>query len=204
MLARRSAWREGGTGRQLLTGRHSWTGRQLLTGYEIRPATSDDLPRLRQLLREYVEWIGLDLAFQEIDAEVDGLPGEYAPPHGALLVACQDGVPVAMIALRPLDSACHADLSTVASGEGGSARSAKAGEMKRLFVQPSARGHGLARKLIAAVLDEARALGYREIRLDTLPMMGDAQALYVQLGFVDIPPYYDTPIVGTRFMALRL
>ena len=156
-----------------------------MSGYEIRPATSDDLPRIRQLVREYVEWIGLDLAFQEIDAEIDGLPGDYTPPRGALLVACrkEDG-PVAMIGLRPLDaSTC---------------------EMKRLYVQPSARGRGLARALILRILDEARALGYREIRLDTLPMMGDAQGLYVTLGFHDIDPYYDTPIAGTRFMALRL
>lgn len=145
-------------------------------------------------MREYVAWIGLDLAFQDIDAEIDGLPGDYAPPRGVLLVACPEGgEPVAMIALRPLESACLAE-----------ARSAKAGEMKRLYVQPSARGQGLARALIVRLLDEARALGYREMRLDTLPMMGDAQGLYVALGFRDIAPYYDTPIAGTRFMALRL
>lgn len=156
-----------------------------MSGYEIRAATSDDLPRIRQLVREYVEWIALDLAFQEIDAEIDGLPGDYAPPRGVLLVACQDGgEPVAMIALRPLDR--------------------RTGEMKRLYVSPPARGRGLARTLILRLLDEARALGYQEIRLDTLPMMGDAQALYATLGFVDIPPYYDTPIAGTRFMGRRL
>ena len=76
--------------------------------------------------------------------------------------------------------------------------------MKRLFVRPEARGRGLAKQLIARVLDEARRLRYTEIRLDTLPMMGDAQSLYVALGFDDIPPYYDTPITGTRFMAFRL
>jgi ribosomal protein S18 acetylase RimI-like enzyme len=84
------------------------------------------------------------------------------------------------------------------------AQSAKAGEMKRLFVRPSARGRGLAKQLIAVALDEARRLRYSEIRLDTLPMMGDAQSLYVSLGFRDIAPYYDTPIAGTRFMAKRL
>lgn len=155
-----------------------------MTGYEIRPATSDDLPRIRRLIRDYVEWIGLDLAFQEIDAEIDGLPGDYAPPRGVLLVACAGHGPVATIGLRPLDgNVC---------------------EMKRLYVQPSARGHGLARTLILRLLDEARALGYQEMRLDTLPMMGDAQALYATLGFRDIEPYYETPIAGTRFMALRL
>ena len=155
-----------------------------MSGYEIHSATSDDLPRIRQLVREYVEWIALDLAFQEIDAEIDGLPGDYAPPRGALLVACKDDGPVAMIGLRPLDETkC---------------------EMKRLYVQPSARGQGLARALILRLLDEARAIGYQEIRLDTLPMMGDAQAMYLTLGFRDIEPYYETPIAGTRFMALRL
>jgi putative acetyltransferase len=136
------------------------------------------------MLQEYVEWIGLDLAFQEIDAELDGLPGAYAPPRGALFVASEGTRLIGMIGLRPLDG----DVC----------------EMKRLFVRPEARGRGLARQLIARVLAEARRLRYAEIRLDTLPMMGDAQALYVALGFADIPPYYDTPIAGTRFMALRL
>ena len=154
-----------------------------MSGYEIRPAASDDLPRIRQLVRDYVEWIGLDLAFQEINAAIDGLPGEYTPPRGLLLVACKDGEPVATIGLRPLEE-------TIC-------------EMKRLYVHPAARGHGLARTLVMRLLDEARALGYQEMRLDTLPMMGDAQALYTALGFADIPPYYDTPIAGTRFMARR-
>lgn len=150
----------------------------------IRPATAADLPHVRAMLREYVDWIGLDLAFQEIDAELAGLPGDYAPPRGALLVAADEDRPVAMIGLRPLDT----DVC----------------EMKRLFVQLEARGRGLAKQLVSRVLDEARRLNYREIRLDTLPMMGDAQALYVSLGFEDIAPYYDTPIAGTRFMAKRL
>ena len=149
---------------------------------EIRHARPNDLPRIRELVRDYVKWIGLDLAFQEIDAEIEGLPGDYAPPRGVLLVA---GNPAAaMIALRPFD----ADIA----------------EMKRLYVHPSARGRGLARQLIEQLMAEARALGYREMRLDTLPMMGDAQNLYVALGFRDIPPYYDTPIAGTRFMARML
>ena len=131
-----------------------------------------------------MKWIGLDLAFQEIDAELARLPGDYAPPRGVLLVACRGTVPVAMIGLRPFDG-------TIC-------------EMKRLYVQPSARGRGLARALILRLLGEARALGYGEVRLDTLPIMGDAQALYLALGFTDIAAYYDTPIAGTRFMALRL
>jgi len=146
------------------------------------------------MLKEYVGWIGLDLAFQEIDDELAGLPGDYAPPLGALLVA-SDGLStvarsakadrlVAMIGLRPIDDGIC--------------------EMKRLFVRPEARGRGLARQLITGILAEARRLKYEEIRLDTLPMMGDAQNLYVAMGFADIDAYYDTPIAGTRFMALRL
>lgn len=150
----------------------------------IRPARLDDMPQVRAMLAEYVAWIGLDLAFQEIDAELEGLPGEYAPPRGALFVVPDGNRLVAMIAFRPLDEATC--------------------EMKRLFVRAEARGRGLAGRLIARALDEARRAGYREMRLDTLPMMGDAQALYVAFGFADIAPYYETPIAGTRFMAKRL
>lgn len=150
----------------------------------IRPALLSDIPAVRALLTDYVAWIGMDLAFQEIDAELAGLPGDYVPPRGALLVADEGGQVIGMIGLRPSDGAIC--------------------EMKRLFVRPQARGRGLAKQLIGRVLDEARALGYSEIRLDTLPMMGDAQALYVSLGFRDIPLYYDTPIAGTRFMAKTL
>jgi putative acetyltransferase len=150
----------------------------------MRAALPEDIPEVRQMMREYVAWIGLDLAHQEIDAEMAGLPGEYAPPRGALFVVPESDRLVAMIGLRPLEGPIA--------------------EMKRLFVRPEARGRGLAKQLIARVLDEARQLGYDEIRLDTLPMMGDAQGLYVALGFEDIAPYYDTPIDGTRFMARRL
>ena len=136
------------------------------------------------MVEEYVAWIGLDLAFQEIDAELEGLPGEYAPPRGGLFVADEDQHLLGTIGLRPFDGAIA--------------------EMKRLFVRPEARGRGLAKQLIAVALSEARRLEYAEIRLDTLPMMGDAQSLYISLGFHDIAPYYDTPIAGTRFMAKRL
>lgn len=151
---------------------------------QIRSATHADIPHVRQMLTEYLAWIGLDLAFQEIDAELSSLPGDYAPPRGAMFVVVQDNRHLAMIALRPFDGSIA--------------------EMKRLFVRPEARGRGLARQLIARLCDEARRLDYSEIRLDTLPMMGDAQALYESLGFTDIEPYYETPIAGTRFMARKL
>ena len=176
-----------------------------MSGIRIRAAADADIPEVRRMLEEYVTWIGLDLAFQEIDAELAGLPGEYAPPRGALFVAEDRDLPaearsakvdrlLGTIALRPLkEGACRAG-----------AFDAKAGEMKRLFVRPAARGRGLAKQLIAVALAEARRLQYSEIRLDTLPMMGDAQSLYTSLGFHDIEPYYDTPIAGTRFMSLKL
>ena len=151
---------------------------------QIRPATSADIPDVRTMLREYVEWIGLDLAFQEIDAELDHLPGDYAPPRGALFVAVEGPRYLGMIALRPLDG-------TIA-------------EMKRLYVRPEARGRGLARQLITRLCDEAGRLNYTEIRLDTLPKMGEAQAIYETYGFVDIEPYYETPIAGTRFMSKKI
>jgi putative acetyltransferase len=166
---------------------------RLVGQFEIRPASPADIPEVRRMLQEYVAWIGLDLAFQEIDAELAGLPGDYAPPRGALFVADDAQGLVGMVGLRPLDIAWPAE-----------AQSAKAAEMKRLFVRPSARGRGLAKQLIAVALDEARRLRYSEVRLDTLPMMGDAQSLYVSLGFRDIAPYYDTPIAGTRFMSKKL
>jgi GNAT superfamily N-acetyltransferase len=180
--------------------------------FTIRPATSADVPAVREMMREYVDWIALDLAFQEIDEELAGLPGEYAPPGGALFVATDGSQLVAMIGLRPLhEPAGPAGLSTGAQSAKVEARSskvegqsAKAGEMKRLFVRPAARGQGVAKALVARVIDEARRLGYAELRLDTLPMMGDAQALYAAMGFADIEAYYDTPIAGTRFMAKRL
>lgn len=136
------------------------------------------------MLQEYVTWIGLDLAFQEIEAELNGLPGDYAPPRGALLVAVEGYRYLAMIALRPSDRAIA--------------------EMKRLYVRPEARGRGLARRLIARLCEEAKRLNYTELRLDTLPMMGEAQALYETYGFVDIDPYYETPIAGTRFMSKKI
>jgi ribosomal protein S18 acetylase RimI-like enzyme len=150
----------------------------------IRPATAVDIPDVRSMLREYVAWIGLDLAFQEIESEITNLPGEYDPPGGVLLVAEDGHQLIGMIALRQFEGSI--------------------GEMKRLFVRPHARGHGLATDLINRVLDEARHRNYAEVRLDTLPMMTAAQSLYQSLGFEDVEPYYDTPIAGTRFMAMRL
>jgi ribosomal protein S18 acetylase RimI-like enzyme len=150
----------------------------------IRPANDADLPAVRRLMRDYAAWVNLDLSFQDFEGELRALPGDYAPPNGALLVAEVGADTVAMIALRPLADGVS--------------------EMKRLFVHPSARGLGVGRALITRVMQEARAIGYREMRLDTLPAMGEAQAIYEAFGFRDVEAYYETPIAGTRFMSVTL
>lgn len=150
----------------------------------IARAGKGDLPDIRALLAEYAEGVGVPLDFQGFDREVAELPGAYAPPRGALLVARIDGAAAGCAALRPLDD--------------------ETCEMKRLFVRPGARGLGLGERLALAVLAEARRLGYRRMRLDTLPAMASAQALYERLGFRDIEPYTDNPVAGTRFLELQL
>jgi ribosomal protein S18 acetylase RimI-like enzyme len=150
----------------------------------VRDATPADMPRVRALVEEYCLWIDLDLAFREIEAELDRLPGDYAPPTGSLLVGVVNGRIEALVAYRRFDAGIA--------------------EMKRLYVAPAARGRGLARALATALLERARASGYHTIYLDTLPKMGEAQRLYESLGFRDIPPYYDTSLPDTRFMACTL
>jgi GNAT superfamily N-acetyltransferase len=147
-------------------------------------AEESDLPAVRQLLRAYAGSLGFPLDFQDFEREVADLPGAYAPPRGALLVARIDGKAAGCVALRPLD----ADLC----------------ELKRLYIRPEHRGLGLGRLLAAAMVGEARRLGYRRMRLDTTPGMAAAQALYTELGFRDIPPYTTNPIAGTRFLELEL
>ena len=150
----------------------------------IETAGPADLADVRAMLQEYQAWVGVDLCFQNFAEELAALPGDYAPPDGALFVARGETGLVGMIALRRRD--------------------ADRGEMKRLFVRDSARGTGLGRRLAERVIVEARARGYREICLDTLPVMQDAQRLYTRLGFRDVEAYYPSPVVGTRFMSLAL
>jgi GNAT superfamily N-acetyltransferase len=151
---------------------------------QISIATDEDLDDVRAMLREYVTWLGLDLGYQDFSREFDGLPGAYGPPSGALLIAREEGRTMGMVALRRLDeSRC---------------------EMKRLYVRPDARGSGLGKRLIDRIVDEARQRGYREMYLDTLPVMSGAQRLYQREGFEDIEPYYTSPVPGTRFMRKRL
>ena len=153
----------------------------------IRPAaTQDDLSAVAELFRRYAASLPVDLAYQDFEAELAALPGKYAPPLGALLLA-RDGQGVALgcVGLRPI------------SPEG-------CCEMKRLYVLPEAQGLGLGRSLTEAVIAEARRLGHRELRLDTLPTMSAAIGLYEQLGFRRTAAYYAPTPEGTIFMALRL
>ena len=148
---------------------------------DITDAQEDDLASVRELLREYEASLGVSLDFQNFDDEVAELPGAYAPPVGALLLAAQNA---GCVALRRIDD--------------------ETCELKRLYVRPAWRGHGLGRQLTFAALDRARALGYRRVRLDTLPGMERAQALYAELGFREIAPYRPNPVPGARFLELEL
>lgn len=141
-----------------------------------RVALTEDVELVRALFREYAESLGVDLSFQGFEEEVARLPDGY----DVLLLAGADGC----VGVRRFEG----DVC----------------EMKRLYVRPSARGRGLGRALAAAAVERARALGYRAMRLDTMPAMESAQALYASLGFVEIPAYRHNPVAGTRFMELDL
>jgi ribosomal protein S18 acetylase RimI-like enzyme len=155
--------------------------------FRISAARSpDDLGAVVALFRAYAASLDVDLCFQGFEAELRAMPGKYAPPAGELLLARRlDGTPIACVGLRPADpdGAC---------------------EMKRLYVAPGGRGLGLGRRLIAAIVREAERIGYREMRLDTLPSMLAAQKLYRSAGFAPIAPYYETPVAGTVFMRRSL
>ncbi len=139
---------------------------------------------MRGLIEEYVQSLGIDLSFQEIDSELADLAATYGPPGGRLLLADVDGAIAGCVALRPLEAGrC---------------------EMKRLYVRPDFRGTGLGKALALAVIAAARDLGYTSMRIDTLPQMGAARKLYETLGFREIEPYRFNPVLGTAFMELAL
>ena len=154
----------------------------------ITPVQADQLDDARDIFREYAAGLGVDLCFQSFDAELAGLPGDYAPPRGALILAIIEGQVAGCVALRPLDNVDYPN----------------AAEMKRLYVRRAFRGFGLGRQLVEAVMDAARQAGYTCILLDTLDDMEAARALYDELGFEDIPPYYHNPIPGAHYLRASL
>ena len=143
---------------------------------------------VRDIFREYAATLSVDLCFQDFDAELASLPGDYAAPRGALLLARVDGAVAGCCALRPMDSSDYPNSS----------------EMKRLYVRKAFRGFGLGRQLAEAILDEARRAGYSSVLLDTLDDMEAARALYEDLGFADIPPYYHNPHAGAHYLKVDL
>ncbi len=150
----------------------------------IQAASAGDIERVKDLFREYEKSLDVDLCFQGFEQELAGLPGAYAPPRGRLLLAMDGGRPAGCVALRPLGpDAC---------------------EMKRLYLRPESRGRRLGRLLVERILAEARAIGYARMRLDTLPAMKEAIAMYRSLGFAEIAPYYANPVPGALFMELAL
>ena len=142
----------------------------------------------RALFREYADQLGVDLRFQGFEAELAGLPGDYQEPGVTLLLAWVDGELAGCCALRPIEDVDYAN----------------AAEMKRLFVRKAFRGFGLGRQLAEAVLEAAVRLGYDSVLLDTLDDMEAARALYEDLGFVEIPPYYHNPLPGAHYLKVEL
>lgn len=173
---------------------------RLLEGRDKEPPVIEAVERgpavdsARVLMREYVEFLGEDLGFQDIEGELVGLPGKYAPPEGALFLArigsarrnreWPAGEPAGCVALRRLgDGAC---------------------EMKRLFVRPEYRGYGIGRALAERTIMTARDLGYDVMRLDTLERLEEAILLYRSLGFAPTSPYYSNPLPGATYWEKRL
>lgn len=153
---------------------------------EVESATLVEAARV--LIREYAADLGVDLCFQNFDAELATLPGEYASPAGALLVVMVDGQPAGCGAIRPLPDVDYPD----------------ACEMKRLFVRRAFRGFGLGRVLALALLEHAQQAGYSTLLLDTLDDMEAARGLYAELGFEEIAPYYFNPLAGAHYLKVDL
>ncbi len=146
----------------------------------------DEAELVRQLFTDYIDSLGVDLSFQDVDGELAGLPGQYASPRGTILLARDGaGTAVGVVALRPRPSpgAC---------------------EIKRLYVRPDARQQNVGRRLAEAIVGAAKTTGYTRALLDTLPSMQAAQRLYASLGFRPTEPYYPNPVPGTVYLALDL
>ena len=161
------------------------SGKKVRQTLKITEAVTDaKIERARTLFSEYADSLGFDLSFQDFDEELRTLPGDYARPKGCLLLAACRGQAAGCVALRPLEE--------------------KICEMKRLYVRPQFRGLGIGRALAEAVIRQARELGYSRMRLDTVPSMAAARALYASLGFEPMGSYRYNPIEGAVFMELKL
>jgi len=154
----------------------------------VVPDSPEDFDAARTILREYAAALGVDLCFQNFDAELAGLPGEYAAPAGHLLLALVDGAIAGCGGYRALTDADQAN----------------ACEMKRLYVRPAFRRFGLGRRLAEVLMEEARRAGYSVMLLDTLDDMEAARELYASLGFVETAPYYFNPIPGAHYLRADL
>ena len=154
----------------------------------VEAAIPAQVDAARALFREYADQLGVDLCFQGFDAELAGLPGDYAPPGGVLLLASVDGALAGCGAFRPLPEADYPN----------------ACEMKRLYVRRAFRRFGLGRLLARHLMDRALEAGYSTLLLDTLDDMEAARHLYVTLGFEEIPPYYYNPVPGAHYLKAEL
>jgi len=154
----------------------------------LTPQSAAEFDAVREIFREYAASLNIDLCFQGFEQELTTLPGDYATPRGALLLARIDGQVAGCCALRPLDSTDYPN----------------ACEMKRLYVRPAFRGLGLGRQLAETILAAAHLYGYDHVLLDTLDEMEAARALYEELGFKEVPPYYHNPIAGAHYLKANL
>lgn len=153
-----------------------------------QPTDPEALATVHELFLEYSNSVGVNLEFQNFENELATLPGDYAAPRGAILLAWVDGAVAGCCALRPLDSCDYPN----------------AAEMKRLYVRKAFRGFGLGQELAEAALDAARQAGYACVLLDTLNEMESARALYANLGFEEIPPYYHNPLPGSHYFKVDI
>ncbi|MEY5097912.1 MAG: hypothetical protein RJA36_631 [Pseudomonadota bacterium] len=159
------------------------------SGCRILPmSAAAEMDTMRELFRDYQRSLGIDLGFQNFDAELRALPGEYQAPYGALLLALADGRPAGCCAFRPLLSSDYPN----------------ACEMKRLYVRAAFRGLGLGRQLVEQTLMLARQAGFDTMLLDTLSDMEAARALYLDCGFVEVAPYYHNPLPGAHYLKAQL
>ncbi len=156
-----------------------------MSNIRLKYATSNnELKIAADLFREYQQFLGEDLCFQGFEAELASLPGKYAEPHGAILLAFDGDTPVGCVAVRPIDKLCC--------------------EMKRLYVKPQTQRTGTGKKLAKAIIAKAKSLGYQKMQLDTLQRLSAALHLYNSLGFQAVEPYYANPLDEVVYMELDL